>query len=67
MDYTYKPALDRDGNLIEGIVLRSDGAFIPAVEGNADYQRYLEDKAIEPAPRKRSKAVAAEAVDAGTV
>jgi hypothetical protein len=35
MKYTYE--VDEKNQ----IVIRSDGAWIPMVEGNADYQRYL--------------------------
>jgi hypothetical protein len=36
MEFTYKLT-----NSFSGCVIRSDGAWIPASEGNTDYQAYL--------------------------
>jgi hypothetical protein len=36
MQYTYKLT-----NSISGLILRSDGAWIPVSESNTDYQEYL--------------------------
>ena len=32
------------------VIKRSDGAFIPMVEGNSDYQRYLNPEAEQSTP-----------------
>jgi hypothetical protein len=47
MKYTYEIV---DGNLGQKTLLRSDGAFIPFDEGNADYQRYLNPEAEQSTP-----------------
>jgi hypothetical protein len=41
MKYTYEIPLDPFGKPSETSILRSDGAYIPVNESNADYQRYL--------------------------
>jgi hypothetical protein len=45
MEYTYEVI---EGTLGSSMILRSDGAYIPMVEANADYQAYLnKDKPVE--------------------
>ena len=38
---TYKLLNDKDGNELDIIIRKADGASIPKVTGNADYQDYL--------------------------
>lgn len=39
--YTYQEATNPITGKVNKTVLRSDGALIPCVEGNSDYQEYL--------------------------
>jgi hypothetical protein len=45
--YTYEIL---ETGLGDKVLLRSDGVFIPMVEGNSDYQRYLNPEAEQSTP-----------------
>jgi hypothetical protein len=45
--YTYEIL---ETGLGDKVLLRSDGVFIPMVDGNADYQRYLNPEAEQSTP-----------------